>query len=252
MTDEHATGTAQEWRTARLALLDREKELNRLRDEVAEQRRRLPWVPVTKQYAFDGPDGRVGLADLFGGCSQLVVYHFMFGPDWDEGCPSCSFWADSFNGAPVHLRHRDVSLVAVSRAPYRKLDAYRRRMGWSFPWYSSEQSDFNIDYHVSFDPGQQGAEYNFTAMAEAPDELPGMSAFARDEAGQVYHTYSTYSRGLDPINGAYQILDLAPKGRDEKGLEWPMAWLRRHDAYEDGPASGATPMRTSAPPARRR
>lgn len=232
MTHQHTVGTEQEWRNARLSLLRREKDLNRQRDELAAERRRLPWVPVTKEYAFDGPDGRVSLADLFAGRSQLVVYHFMFGPDWGEGCPSCSFWADSFDGTQVHLRHRDVSLVAVSRAPYAKLAAYRRRMGWSFPWYSSSPGDFNLDYHVSFDPGQDGAEYNYAPLGQQTDELPGMSVFARDESGRILHTYSAYARGLDPLNTAYQILDLTPKGRDEQALEYTMAWLHRHDQYD--------------------
>jgi predicted dithiol-disulfide oxidoreductase (DUF899 family) len=227
------TGSREEWRTARLALLAREKELNSLRDELAAQRRRLPWVRVEKQYTFAGPDGTASLLDLFGGHSQLLVYHFMYGPDWDEGCPSCSFWADSFEGMPAHLAHRDAALVAVSRAPYPKLAAYRERMGWSFPWYSSAGSDFNFDYGVSFTAEQQrdGAEYNFRHVDEIYDESPGLSAFATDGAGAVYHTYSTYSRGLDPFNAGYQLLDLTPKGRDEQDLPWTMAWLRRHDEY---------------------
>ena len=229
----HRTGTRGDWTKARLALLDAEKELNRRRDELAEQRRALPWVPIDKPYAFEGPDGNVRLGDLFDGRSQLLVYHFMFGPDWDEGCPSCSFWADSFDGVGVHLAHRDVAFVCVSRAEYPKLAAYRERMGWAFPWFSSASSDFNFDFGVSFTPEQQegGATYNFAHQREVPDEAPGISAFAFDE-GQVFHTYSAYSRGLDPINAAYQLLDLAPKGRDEGELEWSMAWLRRHDAYD--------------------
>jgi predicted dithiol-disulfide oxidoreductase (DUF899 family) len=157
----------------------------------------------------------------------------MFGPDWDEGCPSCSFWADSFDGVVVHLAHRDVTTVAVSRAPYEKLAAYRRRMGWTFPWYSSAPGDFNVDYHVSFTEEQRrdGAEYNYAVTPSPPDEAPGISAFALHD-GEVFHTYSTYARGLDPVNSGYQLLDLTPKGRDEAGLEWPMAWLRRHDANE--------------------
>ncbi len=225
-------GNEDDHRAARVALLGREKELNRLRDELAAERRRLPWVPVTKEYAFDGPDGRVTMRDLFDGRSQLIVYHFMFGPDWEEGCPSCSFWADSFNGMPVHLAHRDASLVAVSSAPFAHIEEYRRRMGWSFRWVSSAGSDFNFDYGVSFTPEQTaaGAEYNYR-QSEVGDELPGLSVFAIDETGQVFHTYSTYSRGLDPINSGYQLLDLTPKGRDEDDLPWTMAWLRRHDSY---------------------
>jgi predicted dithiol-disulfide oxidoreductase (DUF899 family) len=233
VTIRHRTGTRQDWIEARLALLDAEKDLTRRRDDLAEQRRALPWVPVDKPYAFEGPDGSVSLRDLFDGRSQLVVYHFMFGRDWDEGCPSCSFWADSFDGVGVHLAHRDVTFVCVSRAEHPKLTAYRERMGWTFPWFSSAPSDFNVDFGVSFTPEQQkgGGTYNFTHQDQLPEEAPGISAFALED-GQVFHTYSAYSRGLDPINGAYQLLDLAPRGRDEGELEWPMAWLRRHDAYD--------------------
>lgn len=229
----HRVGTREEWTAARCALLEAEKDLNRRRDELAEQRRALPWVRVDTPYSFDGPDGTVSLDELFDGRGQLLVYHFMFGPDWDEGCPSCSFWADSFDGVGVHLAHRDVTFVCVSRAAYPKLAAYRQRMGWSFPWFSSAPSDFNVDFGVSFTPEQQanGGTYNFAHQDHPPEEAPGISAFARQD-GHVFHTYSAYSRGLDPINGAYQLLDLAPKGRDEGELEWPMAWLRRHDAYD--------------------
>ena len=229
-----ALGSREEWTAARLELLAREKELNRLRDELAEQRRALPWVPIEKDYVFDGPDGRRTLPELFDGRTQLLVYHFMFGPDWEEGCPSCSFWTDSFDGVGVHLAHRDVTVVRISRAPLDKLAAYQERMGWSSPWFSSEPSDFNFDFGVSFTPDQQqhGGTYNFAHQDHPPDEAPGISAFALHD-GTVFHTYSSYSRGLDPINGAYQLLDLTPKGRDEAGLDWPMAWLRRHDAYDD-------------------
>lgn len=234
MTGPHRVGSREEWTRARLALLDDEKDLNRRRDRLAAKRRALPWVPVDERYAFDGPDGSLTLADLFDGRSQLLVYHFMFGPDWTEGCPSCSFWADSFDGVGVHLAHRDVTFACVSRAPYPKLAAYRQRMGWTFPWFSSAPSAFNFDFGVSFTPEQQagGGTYNFTHQDTLPEEAPGISAFAID-GGRVFHTYSSYSRGLDPINGAYQLLDLTPKGRDESGLEWTMAWLRRHDAYGD-------------------
>lgn len=228
----HPVGSRAEWLAARLDLLTREKELNRARDELAAARRRLPWVPVEKPYAFDGPDGRRRLADLFDGRGQLLVYHFMFGPDWAEGCPSCSFWVDSFDGVVVHLAHRDVTLVCVSRAPSSKLAAYRERMGWRVPWYSSAPSDFNVDFGVSFTAGQQqqGGTYNYAHHDQLPEEAPGISAFALED-GQVFHTYSSYSRGLDPINAGYQLLDLVPKGRDEGDLEWPMAWLHRHDSY---------------------
>jgi predicted dithiol-disulfide oxidoreductase (DUF899 family) len=227
------TGTRDEHRAARLKLLAREKELTRLRDELAAERRRLPWVPVGKDYEFDGPDGRVVLPALFAGRSQLVVYHFMFGPGWQEGCPICSFWADSYNGMPVHLAHRDTSLVAVSRAPFAEIQAYRQRMGWSFPWYSSAPSDFNYDFGVSFTPEQQdaGGQYNFRHVDRPMDELPGISVFAMNHGRQVFHTYSAYSRGLDPLNTGYQLLDLTPKGRDEQELPWTMSWLRRHDQY---------------------
>lgn len=230
---QHVTGSREEHRAARLALLTREKELNRLRDELAAERRRLPWEPVERNYVFDGPDGQVSLRDLFGGRSQLIVYHFMFGPGWTEGCPLCSFWADSFNGMPVHLAHRDATLVAVSRAPLPDIEAYRRRMRWSFPWFSSSPSDFNFDYGVSFTPEQRssGAEYNYRHVDDPNEESPGLSVFVLDDGGKIYHTYSTYSRGLDPINSGYQLLDLTPKGRDEKQLPWTMAWVRRHDSY---------------------
>jgi len=231
----HQVGSRDDWRQARLALLQREKELNRRRDELAEQRRALPWVRLEKTYTFIDGDQPVTLAELFDGRGQLLVYHFMMGPDWSEGCPSCSFWADSFDGVSVHLAHRDVSFVAVSRTPFENLDAYRRRMGWSFRWVSSVDSDFNHDFGVSFtdDQRREGAEYNYVRQDSLGDEAPGMSAFALGSDGAVYHTYSTYSRGLDPINSAYQMLDLVPKGRDEAALPWSMAWLYRHDAYPD-------------------
>ncbi len=224
-----------EWIEARKALLAREKELTRLRDELSRQRRSLPWVKVTKPYVFEGAEGRRSLSDLFADRSQLVVYHFMYGPDWDEGCPSCSFWADNFEGIPIHLAHRDATLVAVSRAPYEKLAAYRRRMGWTFPWYSSHESDFNFDFQVSYTDEQVesgSAEHNYRPR-KVIAELPGVSVFYRDETDTVYHTYSTYERGLDMLNGAYQYMDLLPRGRDEDELPWTMDWLRRHDQYED-------------------
>ena len=226
-------GSPDEWRAARLALLGREKELTRLRDEIAAERRRLPWVRLDKQYEFDGPDGRVAMRDLFDDHSQLIVYHFMFGPGWGEGCPLCSFWADSFNAMPVHLAHRDAAFVAVSRALLPQIYAYRQRMGWSFRWYSSAPGNFNYDFGVSATPEQrrQGGQYNFRHVDEPMEESPGLSVFAVDDQGEIFHTYSTYSRGLDPINSGYQLLDLTPKGRDEEDLPWTMAWVRRHDAY---------------------
>jgi predicted dithiol-disulfide oxidoreductase (DUF899 family) len=228
----HGVASRDEWLDARRALLAGEKELNRRRDELAAERRALPWVRVSTDYRFDTPDGERTLRDLFDGRSQLIVYHFMFGPDWDEGCPSCSFWADTFDGVTVHLAHRDVTLTVVSRAPLAQLEAYRRRMGWRFPWVSSHGSSFNHDFHVSFAPDQQaeGAEYNYRHLEHPMEEHPGLSVFVL-EGDDIFHTYSTYERGLDPLNNAYQLLDLVPKGRDEDDLEWPMAWLRRHDAY---------------------
>ena len=195
----HPVVSRHEWTEARKVLLAKEKELTRLRDELARQRRQLPWVKVTKRYRFEGPNGRQSLDDLFAARSQLIVYHFMYGPDWEEGCPSCSFWADNFEGIPVHLAHRDATLVAISRAPYRLLESYRRRMGWTFAWYSSHGNDFNFDYHVSYTPEQIAsgdAEYNYRPT-KVLEELPDISVFYRDEIGDVYHTYSTYARGLD-------------------------------------------------------
>lgn len=228
-----AAGRSEEHRAARLPLLAREKELNRLRDQLAAERRRLPWVRLDKPYEFDGPDGQLTMPDLFGDSSQLIVYHFMMGPGWIEGCPICSFWADTFDGAQVHLAHRDTALVVVSRAPFAEIEAYRRRMGWSFRWVSSAPSDFNFDFGVSSTPEHPaaGREYNFRHVGKPMEESPGLSVFARDDASQIFHTYTTYSRGLDPINGTYQLLDLTPKGRDEQDLPWTMAWLRRHDSY---------------------
>ena len=224
-------GTHEEWLTARRNLMIREKELTRLRDELAAQRRSLPWVPVETEYAFETETGSRTLAELFDGRSQLAVYHFMFGPDWDAGCPSCSFWLDNLNGIQEHLAHRDVTFVAVSRAPLASLLPYRDRMGWTVPWVSSAPSTFNVDFGVSFAPGATGVTYNFTTVDHPEEELPGFSAFAMD-GGRVFHTYSAYSRGIDAINGAYQVLDLMPKGRDEDVLDYPAQWLRRHDEYE--------------------
>jgi predicted dithiol-disulfide oxidoreductase (DUF899 family) len=226
---KHKIGTHEEWLAARLELLEAEKEFTRQRDALTRRRMAMPWERVEKSYRFEGPNGVVSLADLFDGRSQLIVYHFMFGPDWDEGCPSCSFWADNFDGIGIHLAHRDVTFLAVSRAPLDRLLAYRKRMGWSFPWVSSLESDFNMDFGVS-----NASTYNYAPVAHAEGELPGLSAFAQRD-GEVFHTYSCYSRGLDAFNGAYQLLDLTPKGRDEDGLEHSMAWLHRRDAY---PVSG--------------
>jgi predicted dithiol-disulfide oxidoreductase (DUF899 family) len=224
-----------EWLVARRDLLTREKELTRLRDEVSSHRRELPWVRVKKQYVFDGPNGQETLTDLFDSRSQLIVYHFMFGPDWEEGCKSCSYLADHFDGANWHLPHRDVSFAVISRAPLPKLEAYKKRMGWRFKWLSSHDNDFNFDYHVSFtkeDEKKNEAYYNYGNGEFIMDELPGLSVFYKDENGEVFHTYCTYARGLDNLVGAYNFLDLVPKGRDEDHLDSTMEWVRRHDEYE--------------------
>ena len=253
MTD-HKIGTREEWLAARLELLEAEKELTRRSDELARQRKQLPWVPVEKDYRFETDGGSASLADLFGGRSQLLIYHFMFGPEYTAGCPVCSTIADGFNGFVVHLENHDVAMMAVSRAPIAAIQAYKRRMGWSFPWASSPGSDFNFDFNVSFTEGQQRegiVEYNYRSMdvkpvLEAGDgplaemaatvgtdtatymrEAPGMSAFALED-GVVYHTYSTYARGLDGLWGMYQWLDRAPRGRNETGI-----WWRRHDEYDE-------------------
>jgi predicted dithiol-disulfide oxidoreductase (DUF899 family) len=230
----HPVVSRSEWIEARRTLLQREKEFTRARDALSAERRKLPWVRIDKAYAFEGPAGKETLADLFAGKSQLAVYHFMMGPDWPEGCKSCSFWADNFNGVDVHLAHRDLALAAVSRAPLAKIEAFKRRMGWTFKWVSSFGSDFNRDFNVSFTPEERarGVFYNFEQRSFPSDEAPGMSLFVR-EGGAIFHTYSCYARGLDMINAAYHILDLAPKGRDEAGLPYTMSWVRHHDRYED-------------------
>ncbi|HUC66917.1 MAG TPA: DUF899 domain-containing protein [Stellaceae bacterium] len=249
----HPTGTRDEWLAARLELLKAEKELTRRSDELARRRQELPWVPVDKAYRFETDEGGASLADLFRGRSQLLVYHFMFGPDWKAGCPSCSMIADGFNGFAMHLANHDVMLWAVSRAPLATLQAYKQRMGWRFPWASSQGGDFNFDFNVAFTEEQQrtgGVEYNYERGGHAMDvtpvpapvaqfaascgtdapsytrDRPGMSAFVRED-GALYHTYSTYARGLDGLWGAYQWLDRAPQGRNERGV-----WWRRHDEYD--------------------
>ena len=232
---EHTVVSKDEWTKARKALLDKEKALTRQRDDLARQRRALPWVKVECDYVFEGQGGRKSLVELFDGRTQLIVYHFMFGPEWEEGCPSCSFWADNFEGIGVHLAHRDATLVAIARAPLARLAVYQQRMGWTFPWYSSADNDFNFDFGVSFTTEQvesDSAVYNYR-QTKVMDELPGVSVFIRGDAGEVFHTYSTFSRGLDMLNGAYHYMDVLPKGRDEAGLPWTMAWLGRHDQYED-------------------
>ena len=233
MTD-HQVVTPKEWGEARKHLLAKEKEFTRLRDQLSQTRRDLPWVRVTKQYVFDGPGGKQTLGQLFNGHSQLVVYHFMFAPDWEDGCRGCSFWADNFNGIVPHLNQRDVTFVAISRAPLAKLQAFAKRLGWNFKWLSSAGNDFNYDYNVSFTPealAGGSAIYNYAANKMNMTELPGISVFFKDADGNVFHTYSCYARGLDMLNTAYHYLDLVPRGRDEAGLPHAMAWVRLRDEY---------------------
>ncbi|HEY0850510.1 MAG TPA: DUF899 domain-containing protein [Bradyrhizobium sp.] len=225
----------EEWIEARKAHMANEKQFTHARDRLAEERRALPWVKVDKDYVFDGPHGKAGLADLFKGRPQLIVQHFMFAPDWDAGCKSCSFWADGFERMIPHLAARDTTLVAVSRAPLAKLEAFRKRMGWTFDWYSSEGGEFNYDFAVSFTPEQIKAghsSYNFSTSGFGIEDAPGISVFYRDEAGHIFNTYSCYARGLDMMNAAYHYLDLTPLGRHEEGLPYPMDWVRLRDQYQ--------------------
>lgn len=231
---KHPVVSDGDWIEARKRLLAKEKEFTRLRDELSQARRELPWVRVEKRYVFDGPDGKETLADLFAGRHQLIVQHFMFDPSWDAACKSCSFWADGYSGFFVHLERRDLAFVATSLAPYDKLKAFKERMGWKFKWVSSQGSDFNRDYQVSETPEEKAtgqAYYNYRIGRPFGGERPGISVFYRDDDGALFHTYSCYARGLDMMNGAYQYLDLTPKGRDENGLPHPMAWVRLHDQY---------------------
>jgi predicted dithiol-disulfide oxidoreductase (DUF899 family) len=226
-----------EWLAARTEFLKKEKEFTRLRDELSQQRRALPWEKVEKRYEFDSTRGKVTLAGLFDGRSQLVVYHFMLGPGWEAGCPSCSYLADHFDGMTVHLANRDTTLVVISHAPLAEIEAFKKRMGWKFEWVSSFGTDFNFDYHVSFTPEERASgqvEYNYASTPPFSEEGPGLSVFAKDAAGTAFHTYSTYARGLDILVGTYNFLDLVPKGRDEAGLNFTMAWVRHHDKYAEG------------------
>ena len=239
---QHQVVSHEEWFVARKQLLAEEKEFTRLRDRLSQRRRDLPWEAVDKEYVFEGPHGRQTLAELFDGRSQLVVYHAMFDPasaspstSWtgDAACPGCSFWADNFNGIIVHLNQRDVTMVAVSRAPYAKIADYEKRMGWTFTWVSSGNTDFNFDYNVSFtarEVAERKADYNYTIQDPLQSEREGLSVFFKDAAGKIFHTYSAYARGLDMVNVAYHYLDLVPKGRDEGGRG--LYWVRRHDEYE--------------------
>ena len=231
----------KEWLEARKAHLKAEKEFSRARDALSAARRALPWVKVDKEYVFDGPNGKETLADLFDGRDQLIVYHFMLGPGWEEGCPSCSYLADHFDGAMYHLPHRDVTMVVVSRAPLAEIEKYKKRMGWHFKWVSSFASDFNFDYQASArdeDIEKNKVYYNYETTPFPANEMPGLSVFAKgdpsgDDGGTIYHTYSSYGRGLDMFIGAYHLLDTVPKGRDEQDLDWSMQWVRRHDRYDD-------------------
>jgi predicted dithiol-disulfide oxidoreductase (DUF899 family) len=231
-----------EWISARKEFLSKEKEFTRMRDELSRQRRKLPWEKVEKKYVFEGPNGKESLSDLFGGRSQLVVYHFMFGPGWKEGCPGCSFVSESIDGAVVHLAQRDVTLLAVSRATLPEIEAFKKRMGWRFQWVSSFGSDFNFDYHVSFTKEEVTSGkgyYNYESSKPIGEERPGASVFYKNGRGEIFHTYSTYERGLDMLIATYNYIDLTPKGRDEDGLSHPMDWLRHHDRYVDGHIASA-------------
>lgn len=232
--NNHKVVSESEWIEARKELLKKEKEFTMLRDQLSQQRRDLPWVQVNKEYVFDGPNGKQTLSELFDGRSQLIVYHLMYDPTWDAACPSCSFWADNFNDIIVHLNQRDVTMIAISKAPYNKIDAYKKRMGWDFKWISSFDTDFNRDYYVSFTSEELEKKegfYNFTIQNPSVSELPGVSVFYKDPSGKIFHTYSAYARGIDILNNTYNYLDLVPKGRDEDGYGFPMAWVRRHDEY---------------------
>ena len=234
----HPVVSREAWLAERKALLAREKELTRLRDQVARERQALPWVRVEKDYVFDAPGGRRRLAELFDGRRQLLVQHFMLAPGWQQGCRSCSFMADHSDGMAVHLEHRDVTPIAVSRAPLAEIERFRRRMGWRFRWVSSYGSDFNYDFGVSFTPEElAGGEihYNYGRWPHAQEEWPGISVFCRDETGAVFHSYSTYGRGVEVMMGTYPMLDLVPKGRDERDVENKMEWVRHHDRYEPLP-----------------
>jgi predicted dithiol-disulfide oxidoreductase (DUF899 family) len=241
-TEQTKMVSPSQWLQARKELLRKEKEFTRLRDELSQKRRELPWEKVEKNYVFAGPNGKQSLADLFAGRHQLIVYHFMLGPQWKEGCPSCSYLADHFDGMTVHLAHRDTTFAVISHATLPEIQAFQKRMGWKFNWLSSSANDFNFDFHVSFTKDQQAkgkVDYNYDQIEFPSDEAPGLSVFYKNDAGDVFHTYSTYARGLDLLVGTYNFLDLTPKGRDEAGLAHTMAWVRHHDKYGDGYAVDA-------------
>ncbi|MCC8972210.1 DUF899 domain-containing protein [Bradyrhizobium brasilense] len=239
---QHMIVSREEWIAARKALMAGEKELTQAREALSRQRRELPWVKVDKDYVFDGPGGKMTLGDLFKGRPQLVVQHVMFAPEWDAACKNCSFWADGFERMVPHLAARDTTMIAISRAPLAKLAAFKARMGWTFDWVSSGESDFNYDYGVSFTQGQidaGDAKYNYGTTPLYGPELPGISVFFRDETGSVFHTYSTFARGLDMMNAAYHYLDLTPLGRHEEGLPYPMDWVRLRDQYQPAPVQAS-------------
>ena len=241
-TSHHAVVAPDDWTARRRRLLAREKALTRLADEVARERRALPWVRLDKRYVLDTPDGPRALAELFDGRRQLMVQHFMLGPGWEQGCKSCSFMADHLLGAEVHLQHRDVTVLLVSRAPLAEIERFRRRMGWPFRWASSAGSDFNLDFHVSFPSGTRvdgEVDYNYQRTAFPQEEAPGISFFYKDDAGDVFHTYSTFGRGVEVMMGTYHLLDLAPRGRDEEDGHG-MAWVRHHDRYEPAPPAASS------------
>ncbi len=233
-TENHPVVSHDEWLAARKAFLTKEKEFTRLRDDLSRQRRELPWEKVEKRYVFEGPEGTVTLSELFGAKNQLVVYHFMFSPEWDEGCPHCSFWADNFNEILVHLNQRDVSFVAVSRASSPKIEAFRKRMGWTFAWLSSDDGDFNYDLGASFRPEEVASAakiYNFGTQPPGHTDREGVSVFYKGQNGGIVHTYSAFSRGIDIFNTAYHYLDIVPKGRGEERLKFTQEWVRHHDRY---------------------
>jgi predicted dithiol-disulfide oxidoreductase (DUF899 family) len=232
--DNHTIVSQDEWMKSRKELLTKEKEFTHARDQLNQTRRDFPWVRVDKEYVFDGPNGKQTLSELFSGKSQLIVYHFMYGPDWEAGCPSCSFWADNFNNIIIHLNQRDVTMIAVSRAPYNKISTYQKRMDWNFHWVSSYDNDFNFDYHVSFtheELTKKEAYYNYALQDIGVSDKEGVSVFYKNPSGQIFHTYSTFERGIDAFNVAYQYLDIVPKGRGEEGHAFRQYWVRRHDEY---------------------
>lgn len=241
-TVNHPVVSTERWLAERKTLLAQEKELTRLRDRVASERRALPWVRIEKNYVFDTTEGRRSLADLFEGRRQLMVQHFMLGPGWEQGCPSCSFMADHTDGMQIHLAHRDLTFVAVSRATLSEIARFRQRMGWNFKWVSSNGSDFNYDFGVSFKPEERATgsiHYNYMQQPFAAEEMPGISLFYKDDAGEVLRTYSTYGRGVEVMMGTYNMLDLAPKGRGERDVPNRMEWVRHHDRYEPAPLAPA-------------